>query len=133
MNSTITHKGRLAACIAAALLTVGCASKTAQPLYGWDGYQPQVYEHLKSGGNADAEQQVAKLEVDRGGVTGDEVLLAGGEVGQQVPVDLHLELAALLHDVVSLGRARHERSHPSDRDARQHATRRADRDFGVVL
>ena len=62
MSSTIIHKGHLAACIATALLTVGCASKTTQPLYGWEGYHPQVYEHLKSGGNVDAQQQVAKLE-----------------------------------------------------------------------
>ena len=52
MNAAIIHQGRLAACIAAALLMAGCASNTVQPLYGWEGYQPQVYEHLKSGGNA---------------------------------------------------------------------------------
>jgi hypothetical protein len=62
MNAAIIHQGRLAACIAAALLMAGCASNTVQPLYGWEGYQPQVYEHLKSGGNANPEQQVAKLE-----------------------------------------------------------------------
>ncbi|MBV2216040.1 MAG: DUF4810 domain-containing protein [Diaphorobacter sp.] len=53
---------RLALSIAAALVMAGCATTSHQPLYGWDGYQPQVYEYLKSSGNADAEQQVAKLE-----------------------------------------------------------------------
>jgi hypothetical protein len=55
---------RLAASCAAALLMVGCASPTThRPLYGWEGYQPEVYEHLKTHGNTDAGQQVAKLEV----------------------------------------------------------------------
>ena len=53
---------RLALPIAAALVMTGCATTSHQPLYGWDAYQPQVYEYLKSSGNADAEQQVAKLE-----------------------------------------------------------------------
>lgn len=62
MNSTIKTTSRLATVTAAALLMAGCASNAIKPLYGWEGYQPQVYEHLKSGGNVDPGQQVTKLE-----------------------------------------------------------------------
>jgi len=62
MSRALLALGRLSACAAAALLTVGCASNAAKPLYGWEAYQPQVYAYLQSGGNADAQEQLARLE-----------------------------------------------------------------------
>ncbi len=62
MSGALLSTGRLAACAATVLLTVGCASNGPKPLYGWEGYQPQVYAYLKSGGNADAVEQLAQLE-----------------------------------------------------------------------
>lgn len=62
MSSRFTTMGRFAFSIAAIALTAGCASNTVQPLYGWEGYQPLVYEHLKSTGNVAPEKQLATLE-----------------------------------------------------------------------
>lgn len=58
MNSSIGW----AAGLAAFALLAGCASPPTPSLYGWNGYQPQVYEYLKSGGNANPEEQIAQLE-----------------------------------------------------------------------
>lgn len=54
---SIRRVGTLLALAGAALLT-GCAS--APPtLYGWDGYQPQVYQHFKG---ESPDQQIAEME-----------------------------------------------------------------------
>lgn len=53
---------RLAAAAAAALLASGCAAPPRTMLYGWDAYQPQVYEYLKSQGNDEPQAQIAALE-----------------------------------------------------------------------
>lgn len=35
----------------AALALVGCAQPGPKPLYQWDGYQPALYDYLKTNGN----------------------------------------------------------------------------------
>ncbi|WP_322078599.1 DUF4810 domain-containing protein [Burkholderia cepacia] len=45
---------------AAAMLLAGCAAPTTQPLYQWNGYQPQVYEYFK--GQSSPQQQIDALE-----------------------------------------------------------------------
>ncbi len=62
MNRAYASIGRLAFAMTAIMLSVGCASNASKPLYGWESYQPQVYEHLKSAGDADPAQQLATLE-----------------------------------------------------------------------
>lgn len=44
----------------AVALVQGCSSNQAQPLYQWEGYQPQVYTYLK--GEGSFEEQIAALE-----------------------------------------------------------------------
>jgi hypothetical protein len=51
---------RLAAAVALAALMAGCATRPA-PLYQWDNYQRQVYEHLKGEGGG-AQEQLRVLE-----------------------------------------------------------------------
>ncbi|KWN83439.1 hypothetical protein WM24_01600 [Burkholderia ubonensis] len=46
--------------IATALLLAGCAAPTTQPLYQWNGYQPQVYEYFK--GKTSPQEQIDALE-----------------------------------------------------------------------
>ncbi|KVU08323.1 hypothetical protein WK60_22195 [Burkholderia ubonensis] len=46
--------------IATALLLAGCATPTTQPLYQWNGYQPQVYEYFK--GKTSPQEQIDALE-----------------------------------------------------------------------
>lgn len=53
---------RLLAFAIAAIALTGCASTAIKPLYGWDGYQPQVYDALKSQDTSSPESQIAKLE-----------------------------------------------------------------------
>lgn len=52
---------KLLTAAAIASLASGCAAP-AKPLYGWDGYQPQVYAYLKDNGEATPEAQIAELE-----------------------------------------------------------------------
>ncbi len=42
-------------------MVTGCVAPP-KPLYGWDGYQPQVYAYLKDDGGASPEAQIAALE-----------------------------------------------------------------------
>lgn len=53
---------RLLAATGIALLATGCAAPKPQALYGWESYQPQVYEYLKTSGEADPQAQIAELE-----------------------------------------------------------------------
>lgn len=43
------------------LALAGCAQPGPKPLYQWDGYQPAVYQYLKSNGNEPG-TQIAALE-----------------------------------------------------------------------
>lgn len=45
MTGAATRLARLASC-AVVMLAAGCA-QPVKPLYHWDGYQRQIYEHLK--------------------------------------------------------------------------------------
>jgi len=42
--------------LVATLALVGCAQPGPKPLYQWDGYQPAVYQYLKSNGTEGAGQ-----------------------------------------------------------------------------
>ncbi len=59
--TTVAFAGKMLATIAVTAIASGCAAP-AKPLYGWDGYQPQVYAYLKDNGNAAPEAQIAALE-----------------------------------------------------------------------
>ncbi|PTT82854.1 DUF4810 domain-containing protein [Pelomonas sp. HMWF004] len=60
------------ALVAAALALVGCAQPGPKPLYQWAGYQPAVYQHLKSDG-AEPGAQIAALEaqIEKNKVAGE--------------------------------------------------------------
>lgn len=45
MNVGVNRRASWASCVLAVLIT-GCA-QPVKPLYHWDGYQRQIYEHLK--------------------------------------------------------------------------------------
>lgn len=69
----------------AALALVGCAQPGPKPLYQWEGYQPALYEHLKSNGS-DPGAQIAKLEAQ---------LQKNAASGGVNPPGLHAHLALL--------------------------------------
>lgn len=52
----------MTAVFTAVLVVAGCA-QPPRPLYGWGGYQGQVYEYFKSTGSS-PEQQIAAIEAD---------------------------------------------------------------------
>jgi hypothetical protein len=54
--------GTSLACLTAmaSALLGGCATKSEPPLYGWDGYQPQVYDYLQA--KSSPEAQIGALE-----------------------------------------------------------------------
>lgn len=57
------HRGRLSfatLCAAFVLTLQGCA-QSAKPLYHWDGYQRQIYDHLKGEGQ-DPNTQLQQLQ-----------------------------------------------------------------------
>lgn len=59
MSGAATRHAGLAAC-AVALFITGCA-QPVKPLYHWDGYQRQIYEHLK-GEVQDPSAQLVQLQ-----------------------------------------------------------------------
>ena len=64
MNRILAITARWVAGVCALALMVGCAG--TQPMYGgWNDYQPQVYAYLKSQGELDPAEQIAKLETAR--------------------------------------------------------------------
>lgn len=79
--SMMKREGLLLALIAAALLT-GCAS-APKTLYGWDGYQPQVYQHFKG---ESPDRQIAEME---------KALQAISAKGASVPPGFHAHLGML--------------------------------------
>ncbi|MCJ0976048.1 DUF4810 domain-containing protein [Pseudomonas sp. PS1] len=50
----------VSASLLATLLLTGCAGNQTPPLYYWDGYQQQVYEHFKH--ETGPQEQIAALE-----------------------------------------------------------------------
>lgn len=63
MPSSVARRLRWPAAAATLAVLAGCASHpVTPPLYGWDGYQPTVYQNLKAGGDADPREQLGKLE-----------------------------------------------------------------------
>ena len=64
MSPAIQAAGRWSACVCALAVMAGCAGP--KPLYyGWDDYQPQVYEYIKSHGELDPAEQISRLETAR--------------------------------------------------------------------
>ena len=68
---------RLLACAIAVAALTGCAS-TSKSLYGWDGYQPQVYDALKSQDFSSPEKQIAQLEESEQKIRGSGAALPPG-------------------------------------------------------
>jgi hypothetical protein len=58
MHNAMIKRAGLALALAGAALLTGCAS-APKTLYGWDGYQPQVYQHFKG---ESPDQQIAEME-----------------------------------------------------------------------
>ena len=81
MNKTIRTAGLMLALVAGAALT-GCAS-APKTLYGWDGYQPQVYQHFKG---ESPDQQIAAME---------KALQTMSAKGQSAPPGFHAHLGML--------------------------------------
>lgn len=75
-------KGLAALCLLAAL--AGCAGP--KQLYSWNGYQPQVYAHLKSDGKSSPEEQILNLEKG---------LQEANAKGAKVPPGYHAHLGLL--------------------------------------
>lgn len=74
-----------AAAAVAGMLLGGCATQqTTRPLYGWDGYEPQVYEYLK--GQSSPETQISALEQSLQQIRGK---------GERPPPGFHAHLGAL--------------------------------------
>jgi hypothetical protein len=63
MNAILTIPARRTGLIAvfALLALSGCAQKTAS-LYGWGGYQDQVYQYFKADGSKSAEEQILAMQ-----------------------------------------------------------------------
>lgn len=59
MNFHLSRRGAVAALLSSALLS-GCAGNQTPPLYHWEGYQQQVYEHFKH--ETGPQEQIAALE-----------------------------------------------------------------------
>ena len=78
-------RGLAALCLLASLCTLaGCAGP--KPLYSWNGYQPQVYAHLKNDGKSSAEEQI--IELEKG-------IQQAAATGTQVPPGYHAHLGLL--------------------------------------
>ncbi len=68
------------------LLLAACADKsTNNNIYGWDGYEPAVYEHYQ-GGKSGPEQQIEELKKS---------IEQARAIGKAVPPGLHAQLGLL--------------------------------------
>ncbi|NIE67012.1 DUF4810 domain-containing protein [Burkholderia sp. Ax-1719] len=70
--------------VAVGALTGGCATQSAPPLYGWDGYQQQVYDYLQ--GKSTPETQIDALEKSQQQMRSQ---------GQHIPPGFNAHLGAL--------------------------------------
>ncbi|WP_373989279.1 DUF4810 domain-containing protein [Duganella sp. BuS-21] len=75
-------RASLVLALAGAALLTGCAS-APKTLYGWDGYQPQVYQHFKG---ESPDQQIAEMET---------ALQAISAKGASAPPGFHAHLGML--------------------------------------
>ncbi|WP_322014857.1 DUF4810 domain-containing protein [Paraburkholderia sp. J12] len=82
------RKAALVCSAAAAALLAGCAQQAVKPLYGWDGYQPQVYDYLQ--GKSSHEAQIGVLE---------ESLQTMRGKGERPPPGFHAHLGVLYASV----------------------------------
>ncbi len=73
---------------AGSVLTSGCATNSTPPLYGWDGYQPQVYAYLQN--KSTPETQIDALEKNLQQIRGK---------GERPPPGFHAHLGALYASV----------------------------------
>jgi len=58
MHITLIKRAGLVLALAGSAFLTGCASPP-KTLYGWEGYQPQVYQHFKG---ESTDQQIAEME-----------------------------------------------------------------------
>ncbi|MBV6323909.1 DUF4810 domain-containing protein [Duganella violaceipulchra] len=82
MKPTLIKSAALLLALAAGATLSGCAS-APKTLYGWEGYQPQVYQHLKG---ESPDQQIAVLEKD---------LQTMSAKGKSAPPGFHAHLGML--------------------------------------
>ena len=82
MNQTTIKSAGAMLALAAAVLLSGCAA-APKTLYGWDGYQPQVYQHLKG---ESPDLQIAAMET---------ALQTMSAKGKSAPPGFHAHLGML--------------------------------------
>jgi hypothetical protein len=82
MHMTNIKRAGLMLALAGTAFLTGCASPP-KTLYGWDGYQPQVYQHLKG---ESPDQQIAEME---------KALQTISAKGASVPPGFHAHLGML--------------------------------------
>lgn len=82
MKTTMIKSAGMLLALAAGLALSGCAS-APKTMYGWDGYQPQVYQHFKG---ESPDQQIAAME---------KALETMSAKGQSAPPGFHAHLGML--------------------------------------
>lgn len=82
MKTTMIKSAGMLLALAAGVALSGCAS-APKTMYGWDGYQPQVYQHFKG---ESPDQQIAAME---------KALETMSAKGQSAPPGFHAHLGML--------------------------------------
>ncbi|OEZ62160.1 DUF4810 domain-containing protein [Duganella sp. HH105] len=82
MKTTMIKSAGMLLALAAGVTLTGCAS-APKTMYGWDGYQPQVYQHFKG---ESPDQQIAAME---------KALETMSAKGQSAPPGFHAHLGML--------------------------------------
>ncbi|MFS2139148.1 DUF4810 domain-containing protein [Duganella sp. Dugasp56] len=82
MKQTMIKRAGMVLALAAGVALTGCAS-APKTMYGWEGYQPQVYQHLKG---ESPDQQIAAMELALQNISSK---------GQTAPPGFHAHLGML--------------------------------------
>lgn len=82
MKQTMIKRAGIVLALAAGVALTGCAS-APKTMYGWEGYQPQVYQHLKG---ESPDQQIAAMELALQNISSK---------GQTAPPGFHAHLGML--------------------------------------
>ena len=82
MKQTMIKRAGMVLALAAGVALTGCAS-APKTIYGWEGYQPQVYQHLKG---ESPDQQIAAMELALQNISAK---------GQTAPPGFHAHLGML--------------------------------------
>jgi hypothetical protein len=80
---------RFAGALIAAIAIVGCAQPRQRPLYHWEGFQRQLYEHFKGDGSS-PEEQLRVLEAQAQKAQGSGAALPPGFRGHLAMIYLRL-------------------------------------------